>query len=48
MAERSALAGARWQGDGLVLEERPGLGAISVRLKGEPSGGLPRRRWGWS
>jgi sarcosine oxidase subunit gamma len=36
MAERSALAAARWAGDGLMLEERPGLGALSVRLKGEP------------
>jgi sarcosine oxidase subunit gamma len=36
MAERSALAGARWAGDGLSLEERPGLGILSLRLKGEP------------
>jgi sarcosine oxidase subunit gamma len=42
MPERSALAlpratgPARWEGDGLLLEERPGLGAVSVRLKGEP------------
>ena len=42
MPERSALAlpraagPARWAGEGLTLEERPGLGAIAVRLKGEP------------
>jgi heterotetrameric sarcosine oxidase gamma subunit len=36
MPERSALAAARWAGDGLLLEERPGLGAFALRLKGEP------------
>jgi heterotetrameric sarcosine oxidase gamma subunit len=42
MPERSASAlpratgPARWAGDGLVLEERPGLGALALRLKGEP------------
>jgi sarcosine oxidase, subunit gamma len=42
MPEHSALAlpraagPARWAGEGLTLEERPGLGAVSVRLKGEP------------
>lgn len=42
MPERSALVlprtepPARWAGDGLVIEERPGLGAIALRLKGEP------------
>ena len=43
MLERSALADAkagipaRWQGDGLVLEEQPGQGIVSVRLRGEPA-----------
>ncbi len=42
MPDRGALATAgagtpaRWTGDGLALEERPGQGAIALRLKGEP------------
>lgn len=39
MGERSALgptgAPGRWAGEGLDIEERPALGAISVRLRGE-------------
>ena len=42
MAERNALAGAgagapaRWVGAGLAFEEQPALGAVSLRLKGQP------------